>query len=110
MTSTKIIPIEAAVPGMILSSNITDRSGNILLPGNIVLTSAMIGSIRRHEIAEICVAVDSGDDQSAADLNQRMKLEQKLKRLDQLFMLHENESANLQFKQYLINFIRKGQQ
>jgi len=110
MGGSKMIPIEQAVQGMILSCNITDRHDNILLPGNAILTPAMIASIRRHDIAEISVAVDFEDDQSVPGLDQKLKLEEKLQRVNQLFMLHENESANLQFKQYLINFIRKAKQ
>jgi len=108
MRSTKSIPVEDAVQGMTLSCNLTDQHGNVLLPENTILTEAMIGSIRRHDIAEVAVEFDSDDDQYASDQSQRMNLEEKIKRVDQLFLLHENESANLQLKQFLINFIRSG--
>lgn len=52
------IPLERATPGLILGEDLLDPSGHILLPAGVVLTDAMLSSLRRRGIAELAIAVE----------------------------------------------------
>ena len=53
------IVLANATPGMTLSDPVLDTKGNILLPDGVVLTEAMLQSLKRHQIDSIAVALEA---------------------------------------------------
>ncbi len=80
------IPLSDASPGMTLSDPILDTKGNLLLPVGTLLTSAILESLRRHQIDTVAIA---GAEISTIEENSER--EQRLGRVERLFRkLHVN--------------------
>jgi hypothetical protein len=62
----KQVPIDAAQPGMTLSDDLLDATGNILLRRGLVLTEATLNALRRHDIETLAI-VSSPDEGDGAD-------------------------------------------
>lgn len=45
------VPLEEASPGMVLSDDVLDMHGHVLLAKGVVLTEAILLSLRRHDVA-----------------------------------------------------------
>lgn len=104
MDNVHMIELENSKAGMVLSVDLLDGHGNILLPGKTILTAALISSLRRHQVTQIPVeaeVVDSPID----DQEQRRKLEKKIARIEQIFQTNDDQIINQQLKLYLINFL-----
>lgn len=73
--------------GMVLSDELLDLQGQVLLPQGTILTAAMLALMPRHgiEILPILVAGPSGDEQVA-------DTEQHQKRIARLFRKHEPDN------------------
>ena len=73
--------------GMILSDELLDVQGQILLPQGTVLTAAMLALMPRHGISMLAVLApaESPEQQAAARL-------QRQQRLDHLFRRHDADS------------------
>lgn len=81
------IALARVQPGMVLSDELLDVQGHVLLPQGTVLTAAMLERMPRHgiEMLPIEVAAPSGEDLSAMQ-------EQHRRRLARLFRKHDPES------------------
>lgn len=55
------VPIDDAQPGMALSDDLLDATGNILLRQGLVLTEATLNALRRHGIETLPIACADGD-------------------------------------------------
>ncbi|RJX33700.1 MAG: hypothetical protein C4516_00800 [Oxalobacter sp.] len=89
----KLVPIHDAVPGMVLSDNLLDRHGKILLSAETVLNDKLLESLRRYDIDMIPVKAEAlTAEEKAAETQAR------LDRLNRLFRKHnygnEEEHAN----------------
>ena len=51
----KQLPLDDARPGMVLSDDVLDMRGNVLLPQGVALTEVMLDSLRRKDIATLPV-------------------------------------------------------
>lgn len=105
--SYKLVLLEDVRPGMVLSDNLLDRHGKILLPENTLLTEKMIESLRRYDMEMVPVFLE--------DLTEEQKAEralQRQKRLEQLFRKHNYgdaaENANDVLFDYLKDFRQGG--
>jgi hypothetical protein len=54
-TAYQLIQLAQATPGMVLSDELLDRQGQMLLPQGAVLTEAMLASLGRHGVAAVPV-------------------------------------------------------
>ena len=73
------IALDEAKPGMVLSDDLLDHHGNVLLVQGCVLTNSMLAALRRHRVTMLPVL---GDESSAADQEaERMRHENRLARL-----------------------------
>lgn len=79
--ATKTIPLEAALPGMALASPVLDAGGSVLLPRGATLDAAVLASLRRREIAEVCVVMSEPPPDQAMRELMRCAVEQRLRHL-----------------------------
>ena len=64
----KQLALEHAQPGMILSDDLLDQHGKVLLPKGVMLTDATLVSLRRHGVAMVqieCAALSAADEATA---------------------------------------------
>ena len=82
------IPLEQVQPGMVLSDELLDLQGNVLLPQGTVLTAAMLALMPRHGIAILPIA--STDEVSADEV--QATLQHHDQRLAHLFRKNDPDS------------------
>ena len=56
-TAHQLVSLETATAGMILSDDILDPQGQVLLPHGTVLTATTIAALGRHDVALLPIAV-----------------------------------------------------
>jgi hypothetical protein len=77
------IPVSKVRAGMILSENLLDKLGHVLLPAGTELTEITIKAMAHHEIHQLAVLSDSAD---AENDNSDIEFQQKkIARLDTIF-------------------------
>jgi hypothetical protein len=81
------IPLEQVQPGMVLSDELLDLQGNVLLPQGTVLTAAMLALMPRHGIQ--ILPIQSVDDVSPDEA--KATLEHYDQRIAQLFRKNDPE-------------------
>jgi hypothetical protein len=81
-TLDNAIAIDAAVEGMVLSHDLRDSGGAVLLPAGAVLSAASLGSLRRRGIERLQVVPAAAPPDPAALAAER---ERQTKRLASLF-------------------------
>lgn len=82
------VPLAQVQAGMILSAELLDMQGHVLLPQGTVLTEAMLALMPRHGIAMLPIALS--EQPSAAE--QAAGQEQRLERIARLFRHHDPDS------------------
>ena len=106
--SYKLVLLEDALPGMVLSDNLLDRHGKILLPQGAMLTDKMLESLRRYDMEMIPVVVEELTEEQKAE-----RVAQRQARLDRLFRKqnygNSAENANEILLQYLKDFRQGGE-
>ena len=72
--SYRHLPLAEVTPGMVLSDELLDQQGHVLLPAGAVLTEAMLARMPGHGIESLAVVGDSAPDpaQSAAERAARL--------------------------------------
>lgn len=76
-----LVPVTQAQPGMVLSDELLDNHGQVLLAKGAVLSEAIIGSLQRHHIEMVPVArVEAHRAPDSAEVQAR---------LDHLFRKHD---------------------
>lgn len=85
----KQLDLDEALPGMILSDDILDAHGGVLLPRGTTMTEATLLSLRRRGIDKLLVVNEA---LSAVDL--AAEQERLLQRLDRLFRKCRNQGAS----------------
>jgi hypothetical protein len=84
-TGYKMIALAEAQPGMVLSDDLLDRVGHMLLAGGTVLNPATIASLGRHGIAVVPVLAEVQCAPDPAVLQAR---------LDHVFRWHSRDDEN----------------
>ncbi len=75
------LPLTEVEPGMVLSDELLDVQGHVLLPQGTTLTQAMIAAMPRHGIAMLPIAIpEAPSEEEVAAVRER-----HLERLDRLF-------------------------
>jgi hypothetical protein len=74
-------------PGMVLSDELIDLQGQVLLPQGTILTAAMLALMPRHGIEILPILLGgASDDEQAADRQQHQR------RIERLFRKHEPDN------------------
>lgn len=84
-TGYKLIALTEARPGMVLSDDLLDRLGNMLLAHGVVLTAASISSLGRHGIGMVPVVAEEPSLPDRAQVQAR---------LDHVFRTHVADDGN----------------
>lgn len=96
-TAHQLVSLETATAGMILSDDILDQQGKVLLPQGAVLTASNIAALGRHDIALLPIAVSGTP---AAVIDEAAVTA----RLDYLFRGTDADSANAILHHYIADF------
>lgn len=84
MASTqKQLPLDEVLVGMVLSEQICNAFGTVLLAQGTVITEAILHSLQKHKIESLPILFEVGNQQ---DL--QAELDERLKRLQYLFRKH----------------------
>lgn len=101
----RLVLIEEAIPGMVLSDNLLDRHGKILLPRDTVLNEKLLESLRRHDIDMIPIFAEAlTEEQKAVFI-----LEQQ-QRLEQLFRKRNYDRPNEYANEVLLYCLKRYRQ
>jgi len=98
------IPVSKATAGMILSENLLDKLGHVLLPAGTALTEATIKAIAHHEIHHLAVLTDVNEmTEDAADSTFQQT---KIARLDLIFRHAPYDEPTSLLKSYVVKYRR----
>ena len=72
----KLVSLDEAAPGMVLSDDLLDAHGNVLLPRDATVTAAILASLRRHHVDVIPISLGelSDAERQAAQQHHRDRL------------------------------------
>jgi hypothetical protein len=96
-TAHQLVSLESATAGMILSDDILDQQGKVLLSQGTVLTASTIVSLGRHDIALLPIAVSGAP---AAVIDEAAVTA----RLNYLFRGTDAATANAILHNYIADF------
>jgi hypothetical protein len=99
--SEQTIAIDAAVEGMVLSQNLLDAGGAVLLPAGATLSASSINSLRRRGIEAVQVAMAAEPVDEAALLAERAR---QCARLERLFRHSAGHGATAKLMARLTSF------
>jgi hypothetical protein len=105
MSTSELLTLNHVSAGMVLSHELVDANGLVLLAKGAVLSEAMIASLRRHGVEAVAV-VASGDPEAAPDPAAVRA------RLDHLFRHNdrsEDDAATSALRRYVEHY-RLGQE
>ncbi|MET0963633.1 MAG: hypothetical protein ABWY05_12580 [Noviherbaspirillum sp.] len=77
---TRKIDLDEAIVGMVLSADVPDGRGGMLLPAQTVLTQALLASLQRRGIDTVCIAQEGMSQDELDAEHERVQL-----RLSHLF-------------------------
>lgn len=108
-TSYQQCDLAHAAPGMILSDDLLDQYGKMLLPHGTILSTATLAALRRHGVEILPILCSE-----LSDAEVQAQQHEYQKRLTVLFRKHSSEengtsAASLLLKQYIFSF-RLGEQ
>lgn len=105
-TTDTMIEIDAASEGMVLSHNLLDSGGAVLLPAGATLSPASLTSLRRRgvEHLQVRVAAQASEADQAAT---RAERERQCQRLQRLFRSSAAVGASAELLEQLLAY-RKG--
>lgn len=99
-TEHRQLPLNEVVEGMVLSDNVLDNNGVVLLSRGLTLSTSILAALARHGIATVPIVFES-DDPSAPVATPDPS--QQLQRLAHLFRKQSTDEASgllLQYVQY----------
>jgi hypothetical protein len=96
-----LLPVSALSPGMVLSDDLRDGWGNILLPQGSELTEVTLEALKRYDISELPIVSEE-----LTEAEQTAKLKQQQQRIGILFRNSEANKAT----DMLMQFVRKFRQ
>ncbi len=91
-------------PGMILSDDLLDLQGQVLLPKGATLTEQTIESLHRHNVVSLSIMMGELTPEEEAIQHAHFQL-----RLERLFRKQDDSPANILLQHYIRNFRLGGQ-
>lgn len=96
---SKQLGLDAVTPGMVLSDDLLDSHGQVLLPQGATLTEATLASLRRHAIDALPILCEPLSEAEVAAEQDRHQ-----QRLTRLFRKHTNDEATALLLEYVTRF------
>ena len=96
---SKQLGLDEVTAGMVLSDDLLDGHGQVLLPKGATLTETTLASLRRHAVETLPILCE---ELSEADLETAR--ERYRQRLSSLFRKHTNDEATALLLQYVTHF------
>lgn len=62
MKQRATLPLSELAAGMLVAEPVTDAGGRVLLPAGATISDAILGSLARHEVVEVCVEMEVAED------------------------------------------------
>lgn len=78
-TSVSTIPLDQALPGMVLAEEVRQKSGGILLPRSITLSENHIASLRHRDIQEITIEMEEQQTTEALSPEKKRALQKAIR-------------------------------
>ncbi len=103
-TIHKQLPLAEVEPGMVLSDDLLDPQGQILLPKGATLTEQTIESLRRHDVASLRILMGELTPEEEAEQRAHHRA-----RIEKLFRGLDDTPANGMLHRYISNFRLGGQ-
>ncbi|MGZ3237533.1 MAG: hypothetical protein ACXU8A_09190 [Burkholderiaceae bacterium] len=98
------LPLSELTPGMVLSDDLRDSWGNILLPQGTKLTEVTLESLKRYEISTLPILSEE-----LSEAEETAKLEHQQQRIGILFRKSAEDKATHSLMQFMHKF-RQGEQ
>lgn len=92
----KQLALEEAQPGMVLSDNVLDAQGQVLLSKGVALTEQTIAALARHEIASL--RIEMGEMTAEEEAIQRAYFAE---RIEHLFRNQDDSPATATLHRYI---------
>lgn len=105
-TTDTTLDIDAACEGMVLSHNLLDSGGAVLLPAGATLSAASLASLRRRGIEHLQVRL-AAEVSEADEAAMRAERERQCQRLQRLFRSSSAVGASATLLEHLLAY-RKG--
>lgn len=86
-------------PGMVLSDDLLDPQGQVMLPKGATLTEHMIESLHRHDVVSVRIVMGELTQEEEAIQQAHFQV-----RLERLFRKSDNENANGLLHRYISTF------
>lgn len=96
---SKQLGLDDVSPGMILSDDLLDGHGQVLLPQGVTLTEATLASLRRHAVEVLPILCEALSEADVAAERERHK-----QRLATLFRKHTDDEATALLLEYVTHF------
>jgi hypothetical protein len=94
------VTLDEASPGMVLSDDLLDAQGGVLLPAGVTLSESTINSLRRREVELLPILGEE-----LPDADDAASMEKHKERLQQLFRKHtEDDMATEILRQFVERF------
>ena len=104
-TIHKQCALSEVIPGMVLSDDLLDPQGQVLLPKGATLTERTIESLHRHQVDSLTITM--GELTQEEEIAQRAHFQARIERLFR--KLGDSEASGL-LHRYIRNFRLGGQQ
>lgn len=80
----KLVPLKEALPGMVLSDDVLDMRGHILLAAGVVLTETILASLRHHHVSLLSIVAEN-----ISETDQQTEISGYEARLKHLFRIQD---------------------
>ncbi len=104
-TEHRQLPLDEVVEGMVLSNNVLDDNGVVLLSRGLTLSKSILAALARHGIATVPILLESDEETESEPAPDRSL---QLQRLTQLFRKQSTDEASGILMQYVQNY-RQGE-
>lgn len=100
-TEHRQLPLAEVVEGMVLSNNVLDGNGVVLLSRGLTLSKSILAALTRHGIATVPILIESDEE---TESEPAIDHDKQLQRLAHLFRKQSTDEASGILLQYVQNY------
>ena len=98
-SATRLLPLSEVLVGMILSNDLLDTHGGLILGQGAIVTEAILLALQRRDIEALGVVLEKG-----AELDREVEMERQRQRLAKLFRRCGDSPADNLLLQYVTQY------